>query len=86
MNTNETRQISLTGEEYERMMKALEADRKRREYRDEYNQRPEVKAKRAAYMKRRNAEIREMARLYREHMAGTRVDLTTGEKHGVVGA
>lgn len=72
---------------YEQLM---EQETKRKEYRDAYNKRPEVKAKRAAYMKERNQMGRELLRMFKAgdlQMAptgGTRVDMGTGKVEEVV--
>jgi len=52
---------TITVAEYTAICKALE----QAEYRARYNQRPDVKAKRAAYNKARNAEIRNGRELLR---------------------
>lgn len=57
---------------------------KRKAYRDLYNQRPEVKAKRAEYMKTRNAEQRAVFAAFKAGKlnfgpAGTRVDMSSGQ-------
>lgn len=58
---------------------------KRKEYRNRYNQRPEVKARQAAYMKTRNQEMRAVFQAFKDGRlaagptGGTRVDMGTGD-------
>lgn len=67
----------------EKIQQLVLADMKRKEYRDAYNQRPEVKAKRAEYMKKRNAEMRELMRLFKAgKLGGTRVDMSGNMNDG----
>lgn len=57
MSTNEAT-ITITQSEYRILLEAKRQLDEARDYRKEYNKREDVKAKRSAYMKKRNEKIK----------------------------